>query len=119
MRTKRHWIGFAIKAVLIAIAAFTLMGFVIMGLWNWLMPTLFGLHTIGFLQAFGLLILAKLLFGGFRGRWDGRPHWRHRMEDRWEHMTPEEREKFGQGMRFRCGPFAPPVEAKPEPHTQP
>jgi hypothetical protein len=27
--------------------------------------------------------------------------------ERWEQMTPEEREKFRQGMRGRCGPFEP------------
>ena len=42
-------------------------GFVVMGLWNWLMPALFGLKLIGYWQAVGLIILSKLLFGGFRG----------------------------------------------------
>jgi hypothetical protein len=41
--------------------------------------------------------------------------WRHRMSERWERMTPEEREKFRQSvggtMRGRCGPFGPPTEA--------
>ena len=118
MKTKRHWIGFAIKAVLIALVAFVLMGFVIMGLWNWLMPPLFGLHAIGFWQAFGLLILAKLLFGGFRGRWDGRPHWRRRMDERWENMTPEERDKFREGMRTWCSRPAPPADPAQEPQRQ-
>jgi hypothetical protein len=31
--------------------------------------------------------------------------WRRRMMERWEHMTPEEREKFRQSMRGRCGSF--------------
>jgi len=31
------------------------------------------------------------------------------MKERWEHMTPEEREKFRQGMRGRCGSFGPPA----------
>jgi hypothetical protein len=40
-------------------------------------------------------------------------HWRGRMRDRWEKMTPEEREKFRESMRGRrCGPFEPPA---PEP----
>ncbi|HOP65338.1 MAG TPA: hypothetical protein PK906_18310, partial [Spirochaetota bacterium] len=34
-------------------------------LWNWLMPELFGLTSITFLQAFGLILLARLLVGGF------------------------------------------------------
>lgn len=89
---------------LIAIAVFSMMGFVLMGLWNWLMPMLFGLKTIGYWQAVGLFILSKILFGGFRGG-GGRRGWRSRMEERWEHMTPEEREKAREGLRGRwCGP---------------
>jgi len=87
--------------------------FVVMSLWNWLMPGLFGLHTITYVQAIGLLVLCKILFGGFRGRPGGPMHWRRRMTERWEQMTPEEREKFRQGMRGRCGRVEPPAaEAK-------
>jgi hypothetical protein len=32
-------------------------------LWNWLMPELFGLPSINFFQAFGLLLLSGFLFG--------------------------------------------------------
>lgn len=45
-----------------------LLGFVIMWLWNWLMPDLFGLSTITYWQAVGLFILAKILIGGCGGR---------------------------------------------------
>jgi len=87
-----------------------LFGYVTMRLWNWLMPALFGWHLIGFWQAVGLLVLCKILFGGFHGRHGGHGHWRHRMRERLEQMTPEEREKFRQSMRGRCGPFGPPIE---------
>jgi hypothetical protein len=50
--------------IVIAIAVF---GAVVMALWNWLMPPIFGLHPIGFAQAVGMLVLARILFGG-RGR---------------------------------------------------
>jgi hypothetical protein len=33
----------------------------------------------------------------------GRPDLRRRLADRWGHMTPEERERFRQGLRERCG----------------
>ena len=78
-------------------------GFVVMGLWNWLMPSLFGLKLITYWQAVGLLILSKILFGGFRGRPGFGGHWRGRMRARWEQMTPEQREKFSEGMARRCG----------------
>ncbi len=44
-----------------------LFGFVVMWLWNWLMPDLFGLPTLTFWKAVGVIILSKLLFGGFGG----------------------------------------------------
>jgi len=44
-----------------------LFGFVIMWLWNWLMPEIFGLTTLKYWQAVGLFILLKILFGGFGG----------------------------------------------------
>lgn len=44
-----------------------LFGFVIMWLWNALMPDIFGLTTLTYWQAVGLFILAKIIFGGFGG----------------------------------------------------
>ena len=35
---------------------------VLMLLWNWIMPGLFGLPTIGYLKAFGLYIMSRILF---------------------------------------------------------
>jgi len=54
-------------------------GWLVMILWNWLMPTIFHLGEIAYWQAFGLVILAKLLFGGMhgpRGRGHGRGPWK-------------------------------------------
>jgi hypothetical protein len=86
-------------------------GEIVMHLWNWLLPPLFGWHTIGFWQALGLLLLSRILLGGFGGH-GGPGGRRRRMQERWDKMTPEEREKFRQGMKGRCGPFsAPPPEA--------
>jgi len=61
-------------------------------LWNWLLPPLFGWRQIGFWQALGLLALCRILFGGF-GR-----HGCSRSQ-----ITPEQRERFRQGMRRRFG----------------
>jgi|SRR6516162_1174646 hypothetical protein len=109
---KRHWFLKAIKIALFAALFITVAGFVVMRLWNWLTPALFGWHAITFWQAVGILVLSKLLFGGFRGHGGPRSHWKHRMIERWQQMTPEEREKFVQGMRG-CGRFgAAPTEPK-------
>ena len=101
---KSHRIRKVIKVMLFAVLFVGVFGFVVMSLWNWLMPIIFGLHPVNFWQAVGLLILSKILFGGFHGRHGGRMPWGKRMMERWEHMTPEERAKFRQNMRGRCGP---------------
>jgi hypothetical protein len=103
------------KCILIGILGIGLvfgLGYVTMYLWNWLMPGIFGLKAITWCEAFGLLILGKLLFGGFRGKWGGhcggcchrgRGHWKSRLIDKWAQMTPEEREKFKKGFGGKCG----------------
>lgn len=102
-----------LKFVVIALIAIPVFGFVIMWLWNWLVPPVFGWHTINFWQALGLFLLSKLLFGGMNGGHRPNQRWRRHMMERWEKMTPEEREKFRESMRARCGPFPPPAsEAK-------
>jgi hypothetical protein len=97
--------------VIFATLALVLVGYVVMLLWNALMPAIFGLKTIGYWQAVGLLILSKIFFGSFRGRPNHSTRWRHSLE-RWEKMTPEDRERFRQGMRQRCGPDMPDAKAE-------
>jgi len=96
--------------------AFFLFGEAVLHLWNWLMPTLFRLPTIGFWQAMGLMALSWTLFGGMRGMSGARPARRGRsrpsMHERWEEMTPEEREKFREWVRSRCGQSG--TEAEPK-----
>lgn len=92
----------ALKMVVVATVAVGVVGFVVMSLWNWLAPAAFGGHVIGFWQAIGLFVLARLLVGGLRRGGRGRGHWRGRMTARWEAMSDEERARFGH--RFgRCG----------------
>lgn len=105
-----------VKAIVILSIVLAGFGQAVLHLWNWLMPGLFGLHTITYWQGVGLIALSWLLFGGLRGlgfHGSGR-NWRARMLERWERMTPEERERFRQGMRGRCG-MTPPPEAEPRP----
>ena len=103
------------KFVLMAVAGIAVAGLVVMALWNWLMPAIFGMHTITYWQAFGLLVLSKIIFGGFRGgRGRGcgsRREWRDRMTERWDTLSPEAREKAREAMRQHwCG--EPPIEPK-------
>ena len=101
-----------LKLVVFAALFITVAGFVVMSLWNWLLPSIFGFHVITFWQAIGILILSKILFGGFRGGPGRHRYWRHRMMQRWDQMTPEERQKFREGMGGRCGSFGPAAEPK-------
>ena len=79
----------------IGILAIAIFGFGVMSLWNWLIPALFGGKLITFWQALGMLVLSRILVGGFS---------RPRVVHKWEQLTPEEREKFRAGMeRRRCG----------------
>jgi hypothetical protein len=78
-------------------------GWVVMALWNWLLPPLFGWPTIRFWQALALLALCRILFGGFGVHAVRGSRWRRRMGDRWNCMTPEERERFRERMRERFG----------------
>jgi len=100
---KARWAKRGLKVGVIGVVAVAVFGFLVMTLWNWLAPAVFGLRSITFWQALGILILSKILFGGFSGRPGFGGHWRRRMNDRWQEMTPEERGKFRQGMFSRCG----------------
>ena len=113
------WMSRILKVILgifILVVVIGACGEGVMQLWNWLLPSLFGWRAITFWQAVGLFVLCRLLIGGFGGRPLYRSNWRRRMGERWESMTPEEREKLRQSMRGRCGhwgPAAPAAEPKP------
>ena len=89
---------------ILAMALFVFIGGeIVMHLWNWLLPSLFGWRQITFWQALGILALCRILFGGLGWRGSARSNVRRRMEERCANMTPEERERFRQRMRERCG----------------
>lgn len=99
---RKNWWIHGLKFAAFVVVAVAVVGAVVMALWNWLMPGLFGWHTIDFWQAVGLLVLSKILLGGMRGGHGHRMHWRARMAQRWGEMSEEERQKFREGMRGRC-----------------
>lgn len=107
-----RWIRliFFAPLAMLGIAVFAFIGGeVVRLLWNWLLPSLFGWPQVTFWQALGLLALCRILFGGLGMRGvSGRSDWRRRMRERWERMTPEERERCRQGWRGRWG-FVPPA----------
>lgn len=106
---RKRWMLLA-PLMLVLIPAFVALGgAVVMLLWNWLVPTLFGLHAVTFWQALGLLALCRILFGGFGRSGGHRSGMRRRWAERWERMTPEERERFRRSFRGRWGACEPPA----------
>jgi hypothetical protein len=106
---KKKWIFFVAPPALVLLIA--ICGEVVMHLWNWLLPMLFGLRQITFWQGLGLLVLCRILFGGFGNHGSDRSNSRRH----WGRMTPEEREKFRQDMGSRCGGFGAPTSGANEP----
>ena len=76
------------------------LGWAVMMLWNAVLPVVFvGGGLIDYWHALSLLVLSRILFGGFRGR----SGWRARRWRRWEAITPEDREQLRQSYAARFG----------------
>ena len=104
---RRTRLLFLAPAAILGITLFIFIGGeAVRQLWNWLLPPIFGWRQITFWQALGMLALCRILFGGFGIHGSDRSQFRRRMAERFDQMTPEERERFRQGMRARCG-FGP------------
>lgn len=88
----------------IFIAAVFLFGAIVMWLWNAILPAVIGVKTINLWQSLGILLLSKILFGGFHGGWRGgygKRRWME-MKEKFASMSPEEKEKFKSEWRNRC-----------------
>ncbi len=84
-----------------AIIALAALSWIVMLLWNALLPSLFGVRPLHYLQAAGLLVLSRVLLGGLRGH---HGPWRHRgWRERWDSLTPEERERLREKYGRHCG----------------
>lgn len=78
--------------VLLIVPIIALLGWIVMRLWNWILPALVvDARAIDYPHAIGLLLLCRILFGGFRGH--GGCH-RHGRWQGWQRMTPQERERL-------------------------
>jgi hypothetical protein len=102
----RQRFGFRKKFIffpILAAGALALISYIVMLLWNNLLPDILHASTITYWQAMGILVLSKILFGfgGGHGR-GGAPWMQHKME-RFKNMSPEEQQRFREEMRSRCG----------------
>lgn len=96
MRRRWYWI---VPFAIVAIPLFIFIGGeVVMRLWNWLLPPLFGWRILTFWQALGLLLLCRILFGGLGHSGPGHRGGGNRWRGRCRHVSPEDREKFRRAM---------------------
>jgi len=102
--------GLTVAGVALAVLFALVFGIVVKVLWNWLMPALFGLREITFWQAFGIVLLAKLLFGGVghgHSHKDHREPFESRFQDRFKRFIrsnecgEEDAQVPGNGKRWR------------------
>ena len=102
MRPRVKKMIFIAPLAILAMALFAFIGGeIVLHLWNWLLPPLFGWRQITFWQALGIMVLCRILFGGHGWHRSGRSGFRRRMQERCDQMTPEERERFRQRFRER------------------
>jgi hypothetical protein len=97
------WIG---RFFLFGVLGLGLIGLVTMTLWNGLVPVLFSGPVITFWQAIGLLLLSKILFWSWGGKShaDNGSHWKSYWKNKWNSMTPDDRERLKQKMKDKwCG----------------
>src|SRR6516225_3097241 len=97
-----------------------LLALAVYGLWNGVLTEVVNAKTITYWQALGILVLARILFGGFPGG-RGSPFgpWRsRRMMERWQSLTPEQREKMREEVRRRFGDWPKPWCDSPGPEEQ-
>lgn len=86
--------------LILGAGAIALFGWAVMALWNAALVPAAGANIITFWQALGLLVLSRILVGGFGG---GKGRRRNYMREKWMNMTPEEKEKFQNYCRQRWG----------------
>lgn len=92
------------KYVCFLIVPFIILGLalIVMLLWNAILPDLLHLNSISFWQALGLLILCKILFGGFHGSRKRKCVPRGSFREKYRSMNEEEKQKFKDEWKNRC-----------------
>jgi hypothetical protein len=101
VKGRGRWVLKGLAFAGFVIIGLALLSWVVMLLWNALLPGLLHVPPLRYLQAAGILILSRILFGGLRGH---RGPWRHRgWRERWESLTPEERERLREKYGRHCG----------------
>ena len=100
---KSKWLLKAGQMLVIAVVVVFVIGWVVMLLWNALVPELFKGPVITYWQAIGLLVLSHILLRGWGHDRHNLRHWRlsYKLEQRLAAMTPAERDKFKDRLHHR------------------
>ena len=129
---RKFWPLKAVGILAIVAVVFSALSYVVMQLWNNVLAVVVHVGVVTFWQAAGILVLSKILFGGFkgggfRGGMHGHSQWKSEMRnkwqnvrEKWDNMSPEEREKFKQEWKNQCrGRWRPGFEREsPFPKTE-
>ncbi len=104
---KGFWVKKILGCIVFGVLAIVALGFAVMSLWNHILVVVLGVKAITYCQALGIFVLGKLLFGGFggfgkRGCCGNSSCKIGGMKEKWQNMTPEERENFKNDWRNRC-----------------
>lgn len=92
--------------ILFGVLVVALVTYLTQQLWNWLIPELFGGPVITYWQMLGLIVLSKILLGGFKGGHKGGHSWKARAHEKFSRLSPDEREVLKQKMREKwCRPY--------------
>lgn len=82
------------------------MSLALMLLWNALLPDILHVSSINYWQAMGIFVLSKILFGFGGPRGGGGAPWMRKkrmMEEKFRNMSPDERMRFKEQWKDRCG----------------
>ena len=116
IRRPFKWVFLALGGLVLAAVLAFLFGLIVMALWNWLMPELFGIRAISYWEAWGLVLLAHILFklgghGNHRSDHDRDEEWkerfRRRFKDRFFESDRRKDEGAAPGDRAPGGEEAP------------
>lgn len=97
----RKWM---IVAPFVFAGAVLLFGWIVMLLWNAILVPTLQVGVLSFWQGVGLLVLTRILFGSMGGGgWKKRGIAGAGFKQKWMNMSEEERLKFKEEWRKRCG----------------
>ena len=95
------------KFIVLGVAGLALFTYVVLLLWNWLIPELFNGPILTYWQTLGILVLTKIIFSGVRPGHGRCGSYSSDKSERWSYRSARHREywkkKFEEKMNSRSG----------------